>query len=328
MSAFEHYQAVVQHHKTLGQILQRLPSNADCASDLAALVTAAKRELDHAAASMPALLQQITVEERTSPATALVAEKVFEIPELFERILCNLDITDLLKAQQVNHRFFETIQSSPMLQWHMGLAPDAKHDFRLTLENRIRGFMFSTDASMYARQIDGDNVAVRLQLFGRVAMPKLGERARSILICQPPLKSIALFVDCCSGMYSTFQQQQLATPISTITSDTGITLGDIIDAAKAVKDQHRTCPRAREHEHDAQGNVDVNINFEGVLPVAATDKALLEKRNVQQAVEEEKKMVEAKRARLGPYLAAKSAAVANGTRILTLEEFEAAQGSQ
>ncbi|KAK4540815.1 hypothetical protein LTR36_008892 [Oleoguttula mirabilis] len=337
MSAFEHYQAVVQHHKTLKQILERLPSKPDAGGDFSVLVTAAQRELDHAAASMPPLLKQIPAAERASPATAIIADKVFNIQELFEHILCDLDICDLLKAQQVSHHFFDTIQSSKKLQRHMGLAPDTKRDFRFLLQHNIFGIAFMTDAQLVATRLsEGDKIIVRAETYGEIPMPKLGERSRCILICQPPVKTMTAYAGCCSNRYGIYYAQLLSSlpapaggsaAATVITSDTGITLGDIIDAGQAVQRQHCTCPHAREYHHDVQGNVELSVTFEGCLSLAAKDKTLLSRRKADKAVKRERRLEKKKHARLAPYEAAKLAAEASEERIPTLEEFEAAQGS-
>lgn len=77
-------------------------------------------ELQEALASQSSLLDQMLKSipplARKSSAAAELADKVFGIPELLERILLNLPTNTLLKVQQVNRHFFDATQASPRIQ--------------------------------------------------------------------------------------------------------------------------------------------------------------------------------------------------------------------
>lgn len=308
MTEFEHYQAIAQHQlavsRVLTELLVRLPDENGSCNYLADLVKSAQSELTGATTSMPSLLQLIPADKRTTPAGERIADKTFRIPELFERILCYLDVPELLRAQQVSHLFFDTIQDSPNLQRCMGLAPDTKHGFRLTVKSLTPAFWFLTDANEYAYgNVEGDNILVRANIQDCHSLPQLGERARDVLICQPPLKIMNCYTGCCSDFF----EDITAPPTKVLKSDTGITLGDLIDAAHALQHEHELCPHAPDYIHDSRGKVIVNIHFEGTVSVPASDRTLLKKRKLLEAATKDQEEQQTLRARLLPYLAAKVA---------------------
>jgi hypothetical protein len=53
---------------------------------------------------------------RKPPNSDELAEKLFSIPEMLERILFYLSPADLLRVQQVSRQFFEATEASPKLQ--------------------------------------------------------------------------------------------------------------------------------------------------------------------------------------------------------------------
>ena len=66
------------------------------------------------------------------PSSRLVsaANSMFDILELLERIMLNLEVEDLLKAEQACFGFWLTIAGSLKLQRRAFLQPDASADFR------------------------------------------------------------------------------------------------------------------------------------------------------------------------------------------------------
>lgn len=308
MTDFEHYQAVVQHQqsasKVLTDIMRRITEESGSSEHLADLVKAAQSELAGATASLPPLLRLIPADERTSPASKLIAARTFSIPELFERILINLNLSGLLRAQQVSHQFFDNIQSSPNLQQCMGLAPDTKHGFRLTHKNITPAFWLMTEATEHAyRSVGGDNISMRASFHGGHSLPHLGERVRAVLICQPPLKIMNAYTECCNDFYRAIT----APPTKVLHSDTGITIGDLIEAVQTLQLEHELCPHAEQFDHDSDGKVVVSIRFEGTVSVPESDRTLLEKREVLEAAAKKQEKQKILRARLLPYVAAKVA---------------------
>lgn len=62
------------------------------------------------------LVRSVPPMARKPPNSDELAEKLFSIPEMLERILLYLSPADLLRAQQVSRQFFQAIQASPKLQ--------------------------------------------------------------------------------------------------------------------------------------------------------------------------------------------------------------------
>ena len=59
-------------------------------------------------------------------------------------------------------------------------------------------------------------------------------------------------------------------------SSTGLTLGDLRDAAEQLLPKHRLCPFANVHRHDPRsGQVYAPVCFEGTMTLAHDDPALL-----------------------------------------------------
>jgi len=59
--------------------------------------------------------------EQCPPHARDIAQKVFDIPEILERILLKLDAAKALKAQRVNRQFFDAIEKSVNLQRALSL---------------------------------------------------------------------------------------------------------------------------------------------------------------------------------------------------------------
>ena len=66
--------------------------------------------------SLDKLVKSVPPMARRPPNVDELADRVFSIPELLERILVNLTAGDLLLAMQVNHQFFNAIDASPRIQ--------------------------------------------------------------------------------------------------------------------------------------------------------------------------------------------------------------------
>ena len=143
-------------------------------------------------------------------------------------------------------------------------------------------------------------------------------------ICQPPPKEMQLWPSCCG---ETTWRHQLPTPArDTVRNDTGITIGDLFDKAKDVVAKHRHCPHASMYQHSkGTGEVIADVFFATEIELDTSDPFLEEKKETIKKDNERKNADKAWTTRLRAYTAAKQAAVANGTPIPTLEEFEASQ---
>ena len=133
-----------------------------------------------------------------------------------------------------------------------------------------------------------------------------------MLICQPPLKEMRVIANCCTRNVARTAAWE---PVP-LTSETGITVGQVLDAAAALSAEHRLCPWAWHTCHDKNGSVDVRPNFKGQVRVREGDMML-------QSVKEYKAEEEARQAKIMRYASAKVSADHAGLPIPTLAEWEA-----
>ena len=111
-----------------------------------------------------------------------------------------------------------------------------------------------------------------------------------MLICQPPIYDMDVYTDCCYPTAHDFREDFTETdgkhgvhhlgcrgPFTKIHSDTGLTVGDLYDMTKELQEEHRYCPSARELQlFYEDGTADVEVVFEGTVPLQADDPIIAE----------------------------------------------------
>lgn len=198
-----------------------------------------------------------------------LAEEVFGITEVFEDILLSgLSLRDLLNAQQVNGTFFRAIAGSSKLLQLMGLQPDrdAYYTTNLDREHQARETFPRFSVSLFQYPNFGCT-QLRVCFLGRdFKLPKIGLRARSILICQPPVDYVTASLSCCKNTCGFYNEDD---------DHGGITVGVLLDAAAELKQEHRMCGRASETWRNGEGNSDVVVRFDADLDVRGDDEVLL-----------------------------------------------------
>jgi len=91
---------------------------------------------------------------------------------------------------------------------------------------------------------------------------RFGERVRAMLMCQPPVYEIWASTPCYDrGGYLTAK----------LSRATGITMGDIVDLATKLQDEHRTCDQADREMHDGDGFVKTSTLFRAINPMQGCD---------------------------------------------------------
>ena len=98
------------------------------------------------------------------------------------------------------------------------------------------------------------------------ALPTPGAKIRAMLVCQPPVLEMAVSTNCCVrlGTCSADSPLESARKICPVKSFTGITIGNLLDAAAKIENEHRLCPFADPNDHDLEtGNVRLSISFQG-----------------------------------------------------------------
>lgn len=115
----------------------------------------------------------------------------------------------------------------------------------------------------------GLSIYASLYPLSRARLPRVGARYRRMFICQPPLKWMTINLDCYSNRH--FGYPELP---PTITSEQGLTIGDLYDCTKKLMEEHRWYPNAPVTSLDDNGVVDVGVSFSGALVLQPGDPAL------------------------------------------------------
>ena len=195
--------------------------------------------------------------------TTRLAETVFNIPELLERILRLFGAKELLTLHQVNKLFFHTIEGSLALQQQMGQVADTKRGYRLLVPSALPNVQFHTlgEFHPYFRKTTAElnKVDFKATLRTPFTIPKLGARSRRVLICQPPVVEMKIYAACCTYARIHLHAPDEGTPAEVLRVETGITCGDMINAAARVAEEHKLCPLAHAHMHDAEGFVHLSL---------------------------------------------------------------------
>lgn len=238
----------------------------------------------------------------TAPShnSAAKAQETFNIPELMEMILGYLSTQDLLLAMEVNKSFADSVLSSNKLQIKLCLKAatntDWFTDFQYGGLGRQGPFSFSCrvdweDHHLRPAPERESEVHIKAQFhiarrwYGQglpdksARLPLLGSRCRAMLICQPPIKEIIARPSCCQGMGSRNQELQALEdeihppPESVIVrSETGLTVGDLLDVTDSLMRSHSACPYAPDWQHHPNtGEVKVDVEFLATMALRPGD---------------------------------------------------------
>lgn len=257
--SFEIVQALIEQNESLQQNLQILcriddeVPKSDVQHTINKAVTAANdlnRFISHLWKSCPPHFR---------PSKGPASKAVFQVPELLDRILSNLDARDLLAAQQTNVFFRNVIDGSPSIQKTLGLRPDRQSHFYSPFKSRsplqtdspyfgavtgplhpqirphntslepFRGLDFCAEPH---RQPPLAHLSNALSVTGRLDfMPtQVGRRCLRMLICQPPVKQVFVYM-CKEGSNLGFDNTSHAGDIE---REKGVTVGDVLGFARMV----------------------------------------------------------------------------------------------
>lgn len=157
-----------------------------------------------------------------------VAERVFGIPELLENILLNLNISGIISMERTSSTIRDIIVASPKLQVELYLKPEVQDSTTKYINCRspFNGHD-QPHANFEVFPFPGGLEAEFTRLWAG-GPPKITNRMAKMLICQPPVKHMYLS-RVCARCYSTDEDSK-----GKITSDTGLTVGDLYDRAKPL----------------------------------------------------------------------------------------------
>lgn len=199
-------------------------------------------------------------------------------------ILYFLRLGDALVAQQVNRAFFHAIQDSPRIQRKLGFLPHNDSHFRVILPLKPASIFLKVDyqSDLLDDHSDGlhvteDNCVILSGniIHGMRKLPKLGSRCRKLLISLPPVKALKVFADCCCSdrRPRTFSRELTYT----ITSDIGVTFGDLIHASRQYTKDHQLCLYASFTEHNENGMVNCSFDMQATVQLRDGDSGLQKK---------------------------------------------------
>jgi hypothetical protein len=161
----------------------------------------AERSYSCLAKQLRSLVIGIPLLFRSTEASAAKALKVFTIPELLEQILLGCDVRDLYAVQQVNHVFAKGILSSNKIQRSLGLCPMTEGPAFSPLSNSFfasRGcLVLLDDYHRFGNKLEQNDILLMASLNAigmagakQQSVPKVGDRLRNVLVCQPPIKKM------------------------------------------------------------------------------------------------------------------------------------------
>lgn len=190
---------------------------------------------------------------------SVIATKVFAIPELFESILENLEIMDLINCYSVCRMFRDSLEHSTKLQTLLFLRPNPTSEVlacRVPDSTSSKRFELMVDSRMPHR------VDAHIGRWGgsRDPLPKIGSRWRRMLVGQPPVLSMRYGNPACYPSDPDTEGCEIERfpdgfDYALLTSDEGLTIGDLYDKAEMLFKLHLTCGR---------GNL--FMSFDGVVP--------------------------------------------------------------
>lgn len=265
--------------------------------------------------------------EYCPPSATSLAQKVFDIPELFELILLKLEKADLLTAQCVNRQFRKVIgTSSVRLQRRLSLVPHPSPYLWLPFESRILGAVFKMSSWLidgvevkvypaHTGQIDQGNNTHSAHSYTAVIsgsftlpIPDYGPTCRRMLICHPPITEMKAITKCCEPVPLLVTSAQSKAATHTVSNPAGLTLGDLSDSAKQLEEQHRHCPNADVVSHCTEtGAVEVRTQFRGEVELKEDDPLLLHSRAEREKLLSENAKRKKGRKRMKDFVEAKRA---------------------
>ncbi|KAK5174486.1 uncharacterized protein LTR77_001566 [Saxophila tyrrhenica] len=189
----------------------------------------------------------------------------FDIPELFTQILEELPPRELLKATGINRAARELVHTTSALHRALGQVPDPQSDFWVPLLGSLddtRARRCGIDVKIlplvpYDFPTPDQMCGLKAKLqFGRTSersvglsghLPKAAGQSRSILICQPPVFEVIVTLRCAPYRGLGLSKEQIArrtkgrqykSRACVVQSKTGVTIGDLADAASTLERSH------------------------------------------------------------------------------------------
>ncbi|KAK6437946.1 hypothetical protein LTR95_005850 [Oleoguttula sp. CCFEE 5521] len=195
--------------------------------------------------------------------------------ELVDQILSYLDHPDLLSASNASRFFGSCIQQSARLRQKLFLQQDPTADYAL-LGKLIRlPFHTSIRKPRPTKSIPPASCVYTITFLLNVERWQHfqpSDRVLSMLICQPPIFAMTATVVCPCSMVSPHPEPEAVH----IRSDTGHTVGDMVEVIRRLHAAHGTCGFGEPGYVDQDGSAASIVRFEGQLVLRDDDPRILE----------------------------------------------------
>ena len=303
IASFEEKRRLLNQRLSLENELARLVNsikngNGGDQKEIEAVATSAQERLKELTTYLDTLLESTYFNEiRADDLT--IAQRTFEIPELFELILDHLEIPEILNVQQVSRGLKDAIDGSARIQTRLNLRPASRDTFFKTPFEFYFGYNLGLHCSLEQpkstpfNEVPLENRTNFTASFdSHSAFPKIGSRCRNMLICQPPIYEMEIHTRCCNGDPLALPFLESDTPKTTsISSPIGITVGDLYDATKKTSKEHKLCPNASCRLLDENGFVRVSVMFKASVELNTNDPILklYKRRTAEKACEKERR---------------------------------------
>ncbi|KAK4545772.1 hypothetical protein LTR36_002726 [Oleoguttula mirabilis] len=248
-----------------------------------------------------------------------VAQRVFDIPEIFKGILVELECLDLLESILVNRQFRDAVLSSKRLQRRLSLLPEPDAPFSTTKFIRcLPGYCFFTTSETWSGynpfissplilglECDEDGLSVQIEPKAR----PLGSRCRNIYFCQPPVEEIYVYTSCCADvdLYDVLEEFLPDGSLSLIKNEGGLTIGDLWDEAEKLFQEHGNCANADWDELDDGGRVQMKVYFKAIVKLPPDDPILKRWKNAAERAKQQGRVSKARKRKMVAFTAAKQA---------------------
>nr|OQO25616.1 hypothetical protein B0A51_09116 [Rachicladosporium sp. CCFEE 5018] len=191
--------------------------------------------------------ESLTREDGVRPKQTVACHGALALPELLERVVLCLSVNDALRAMRINGALSTSILQSARLRKKLSLQGDPEAAW--TVETV---FTMHLGLSLRNRALDGledDSSPYSACFDSRVERPGVpdsipGRRIHSMLVCQLPVFTATGFVMCTCSIHESADSGSSPPSwiIETITFATGVTFGELKEAAQRLRQARRSCP--------------------------------------------------------------------------------------
>ena len=178
------------------------------------------------------------------------ATKTFNVPELLEIILDNVEIQEIMTLWQVSRSTRAIIESSSKLQKRLSLETNLSGSkSEMPFESCLTGLPSHFRCFQYPwGALRPFGIRATCYLTKDKRLPRIGSRYRSMFIAQPPPKEVRAYVSPSLDPQDT-KKFELTTPLFSderftgiVSSTDGLRIGDLFDSAQEMTANYENRP--------------------------------------------------------------------------------------